>query len=122
MVPLFGAEIKASQFYNDLGLQKQCWILLQMVKFKDFSGSLSVFPVLFKANFTFKDFSRVLYIQVLFKPVQTLYQVQYGKGPEFTSLGFWYPEDLHLWSQSFFFVIQLINFSLFMRITGLDKQ
>ena len=27
-----------------------------MVKFKDFSRPLSVFPVLFKANLTFKDF------------------------------------------------------------------
>ena len=29
-----------------------------MVKFKDFSRSLSVFQVLFKANLIFKDFSR----------------------------------------------------------------
>ena len=29
-----------------------------MVKFKDFSTALSVFQVLFKANFIFKDFSR----------------------------------------------------------------
>ena len=29
-----------------------------MVKFKDFSRPLSVFHVLFKANFIFKDFSR----------------------------------------------------------------
>ena len=29
-----------------------------MVKFKDFSRPLSVFQVLFKANFIFKDFSR----------------------------------------------------------------
>ena len=29
-----------------------------MVKFKNFSGPLSVFQVLFKANFIFKDFSR----------------------------------------------------------------
>ena len=63
-------QIKEPQFYTDLGLQKQCWILLQMVKFKDdFSRPLSVFQVLFKANFIFKT---VLYIQVLFKPVRTL--------------------------------------------------
>ena len=37
---------------------KKCWILLQMVKFKDFSRSLSIFQVFFKANFIFKDFSR----------------------------------------------------------------
>ena len=64
MVPLFGAafaapnKVKAPQFYSYLGLQKQCWILLQMVKFKDFSRPLSIFEVLFKANFIFKDFSR----------------------------------------------------------------
>ena len=29
-----------------------------MVKFKDFSSPLSVFPVLFKTNLIFKDFSR----------------------------------------------------------------
>ena len=50
-------QINAPQFYTDLGLQKQCWILLQMVKFKDFSRPLSVFQVLFKANFIFEDFS-----------------------------------------------------------------
>ena len=45
-------------FYTDLGLQKHCWILLKMVKIKDFSRPLSVFQVLFKANLIFKDFSR----------------------------------------------------------------
>ena len=40
-----------------------------MVKLKDFSMSLSVFPVLFKANLIFKDYSS----QVLFKPVLTLF-------------------------------------------------
>ena len=59
MVPLFGAadQIKAPQLYTDLGLQKQCWILLQMVKFKDFSMPLSVFQLFFKKIFIFKDFS-----------------------------------------------------------------
>ena len=60
MGPLFGAaymRIKATQFYTDLVLKKQCAILLSMVKFKDFSRSLSVFQVLFKANLIFKDFS-----------------------------------------------------------------
>ena len=51
-------QIKAPQFYTDLGLQKQCIIFLQMVKFKDFSRPSSVFQVLFKAKFIFKDFSR----------------------------------------------------------------
>ena len=35
-------QIKAPQFYTDLGLQNQRWILLQMVKFMDFSRPLSV--------------------------------------------------------------------------------
>ena len=52
-------QIKAPQFYTDLGVKIQCWILLQMVKFKDFSRPLSVFQVLFKAIFFFKDFSRL---------------------------------------------------------------
>ena len=57
-----------------------------MVKFKDFSRPLSVFPVLFKANLLFKT---VLYIQVLFKPVQTLEKltrnISGGElGPDFT--------------------------------------
>ena len=34
---------------------------------------MSVFQVLFKANLIFKDFKTVLYIQVLFKPVRTLF-------------------------------------------------
>ena len=46
-----------------------------MVKFNDFSRPMSVFPVLFTANLIFKGFKTVLYIQVLFKPVQTLFQV-----------------------------------------------
>ena len=47
-----------------------------MVKFKDFSRSLHALQVLLKANFIFKGFSRVLYIQVLFKPVQTLHDCE----------------------------------------------
>ena len=43
-----------------------------MVKLKDISRPRNVFEVLFKAYLIFKDFSRVLYIQVLFKPVRTL--------------------------------------------------
>ena len=40
--------------------------------FKDFSRLWIVFQVLFKADLIFKDFSRVLYFLVLFKPVRTL--------------------------------------------------
>ena len=39
---------------------------------RTFQG-LAVIPVLFKANLVFKDFSRKPYIQILFKPVQTLF-------------------------------------------------
>ena len=67
-------QIIAPQFYTDLGLQKQCWILLQMVKFKDFSRPLSVFQVLFKANFIFKDFSRQF---CTFKYSSSLYEPWY---------------------------------------------
>ena len=44
-------QIKAQQFYTDLGLQK-------IVKFKHFSRLFSDFPVLFKADLIFNDFSR----------------------------------------------------------------
>ena len=50
-------QIKAQQFYTDLGLFQQC-LFLQKIEFKDFSGHLSDFPVLFKAYLIFKDFSR----------------------------------------------------------------
>ena len=50
-------QIKAPQFYTDLGLQKTVLNPLALVKFKDFSMPLSVFQVLFKANLIFKDFS-----------------------------------------------------------------
>ena len=51
-------QIKAPQFYTDSGLHKKVLNPLQIVKFKDFSRSLSVFQVLFKANLVFKDFLR----------------------------------------------------------------
>ena len=51
-------QIKAQQFYNDLGLYQLCQALQKIVKFKDFSRLLSDFPVLFKADLIFKDFSR----------------------------------------------------------------
>ena len=46
-------QIKAQQFYTDLGLQK-------IVEFKDFSRLLSDFLVLFKADLIFNDFSKKL--------------------------------------------------------------
>ena len=51
-------QIKAQQFYTDLGLYQQCLVLQKIVEFKDFSRLLGDFPVVFKAYFIFKDFSR----------------------------------------------------------------
>ena len=51
-------QIKAQQFYTDLGLYQQCKVLQKIVEFKDFSRLLSDFQVLFKAGLIFKDFSR----------------------------------------------------------------
>ena len=51
-------QIKAQQFYTDLGLYLQCLLLQKIVEFKDFSRLLSDLPVLFKADLIFKDFSR----------------------------------------------------------------
>ena len=51
-------QIKAQQFYTDLDLHQQCKNLQKIEEFKDFSRPLSDFPVLFKADLIFKDFSR----------------------------------------------------------------
>ena len=51
-------QIKVPQFYTDLGLYQQCFVLQKIVEFKDFSSLLSDFSVLFKADLIFKDFSR----------------------------------------------------------------
>ena len=51
-------QIKAQQFYNDLGQYQMCQVLQKIVEFKDFSRLLSDFPVIFKADLIFKDFSR----------------------------------------------------------------
>ena len=50
-------QIKAQQFYTGLGLYQQCYDL-QKIEFKGFSMPLSDFPVFFKADLIFKDFSR----------------------------------------------------------------
>ena len=50
-------SIKAQQFYTDLDLYQQCKVLQKIEEFKDFSRPLSDFPVLFKADLIFKDFS-----------------------------------------------------------------
>ena len=43
-------QIKAQQFYTDLGLLSTVLNLQIIVEFKDFSSLLSYFPVLFKAD------------------------------------------------------------------------
>ena len=50
-------QIRAQQFYTDLDLYQQCCVLQKLVEFKDFSRPLSDFPVLFKADLIFNDFS-----------------------------------------------------------------
>ena len=76
VVPLFGAAYaapnKGTTIFNDLGV----------INCAKATRLLSDFPVLFKTDLTFKDFSRKLSnfkyfsslckTQVLFKPVQTL--------------------------------------------------
>ena len=72
-------QIKAPQFYTDLGIQKTVLnpfangkMFSHVVKFKDFFKVLSVFKVL-QGKFYFQRlFKTVLYIQVLFKPLRTL--------------------------------------------------
>ena len=49
-------QIKAQQFYTDLGLYQQCLVLQKIVEFKDFSRLLKDFPVLFKADLISKAF------------------------------------------------------------------
>ena len=51
-------QIKAQQFYTDLGLYQRCLVLQKIVEFNEFSRLLSDFPVLFKADLIFKDYSR----------------------------------------------------------------
>ena len=75
-------QIKAQQFYNDLGLYQLCQVLQKIVEFKDFSRLLCGFPVLFKADLIFKGlFKKAILIQELFKLVQTL-----STDPDQTSL------------------------------------
>ena len=50
-------QIKPQQFYTDLDLYQQCYDLQKIVEFKDSSMILSDYPVLFKADLIFKDFS-----------------------------------------------------------------
>ena len=82
MVPLFGVayaapnmlhQIKAPQFYTDLGLQKSVSNPLANSKFQGLFKAFECFSSTFQGKFYFQGlFKTVLYIQVLFKPVRTL--------------------------------------------------
>ena len=50
-------QIKAQQFFTNLDSYQQCWVQKKLAEFKDFSRPLSDFPVFFKADLIFKDFS-----------------------------------------------------------------
>ena len=50
-------QIKAQQFYTDLELYQQCSVLQKIEEFKAFSRPYSDFPLLFKTDLIFKDFS-----------------------------------------------------------------
>ena len=72
-------QIKAPQFYTDVGLQTLMNPPLNGKIQGLFKVFFSVFQALFKAILIFKDFSRrVLSILVLFKPVQTLKKKVYN--------------------------------------------
>ena len=49
-------QIKAQQFYTEIPIN-ECQVIQKIVEFKDFLRTLSDFPVLFKADLIFKDFS-----------------------------------------------------------------
>ena len=55
-------QIKVQQYKTDSGLYQVSTVLrpTKIVEFKDFSRLLSEFPVLFKADLIFKNFSRKL--------------------------------------------------------------
>ena len=66
-------QIKAPQFYTDLGLQKTALNPLANGKIQRLFNAFEHFSSTFKGKFYFQGlFKTVLYIQVLFKPVQTL--------------------------------------------------
>ena len=51
-------QIKVQQFYTDLDLYQKCQVLQKIEELKYLSRHLSDFPVLFKADLIFKDFSK----------------------------------------------------------------
>ena len=67
-------QIKTPQFYTDLGLQKTVLKLLANGKLQGLFKAFECFSSTFQGKFYFQGlFKTVLHIQVLFKPVQTLF-------------------------------------------------
>ena len=66
-------QIKTPQFCNDFSLQRQVLNPSVIGKIQDFFKAIECFSSTFQGIFNFQGlFKTVLYIQVLFKPVQTL--------------------------------------------------
>ena len=66
-------QIKAPQFYTELGLQKSVLNPLANGKIQGLFMAFVCFSSSFQGKFYFQGlFKTVLYIQVLFKPVRTL--------------------------------------------------
>ena len=67
----YGAINWCSIFYTDLGLQKQCLNPLANGKIQGLFKAFECFSSTFQGKFYFQGlFKTVLYIQVLFKPVE----------------------------------------------------
>ena len=66
-----------------------------MVKFKDFSRPLSVFQVLIKANFIFKDFSRQ---SCIFKYFSSLWEPCFNEARQMSSLNLLFVNPITLTS------------------------
>ena len=66
-------QIQAPQFYTDLSLQKTVLNPLTNGKIQGLFNAFECFSSTFQGKFYFQGlFKKVLYIQVLFKPVRTL--------------------------------------------------
>ena len=66
-------QIRAPQFYTDLGLQKTLLNPPVDGKIQGLFKAFKCFSSTFHGKFNFREpFKTVLYIQVLFKPVRTL--------------------------------------------------
>ena len=72
-------QIKAPKFYTDLGLQKTVLNPLANGKIQGLFKAFECFSSTFQGKFYFQGlFKTVLYIQVLFKPVRTLFYKPLG--------------------------------------------